>query len=615
MARFFDWLRQLTKWWFIIVGVLGTGFLILIVLAISSLKDVTTITSATPGRTVKAQPSATMLHLKLEGAVQNHRPDLDDVWAGFMGLQERQTYVDDIRRGLKKAAKDDSVKGLWVTTGPVMASTTTMNALRRLIEEYKAESKKPVQMHVSILTNPQLLLASAADSVIIPPLADIYLPGPQFQLTYLGDAIERLGFKFDVVKAGKYKSAMESMTSDEPSAASEEMYKAMVTATHGFYSETIAKGRGTTAAAVDGWFSKAVFSPEQAVKAGIANQIAYAEDHSEAFAKSLSATSYDFSHYLASDSSAFGGGAASGASFAGLGSDSPIALITAEGEISSFAAANSEGITPSKLIPKLKWALADDDIKGVVLRVNSPGGSANASDILWQEIRKLDAAKPVVVQMTDVAASGGYYLAAGARKIVADPLTITGSIGVIYAAPYGPKIKDKYGISFHGVGLDGDPRTFNEPLTDREKARLVQSIDYTYGTFLDRVATGRSTSRDKIAPLAEGRVYTGAEALNLGLVDSLGGLGTAVELVKELAEIEGNPWPLRTYSRKNPFRQAIEMMSVLQGRAENRVVAKAVAASPLGLLPDGAVKNATAWKYWAKKRVALSYWPYHSQLR
>lgn len=607
MARFFDWLRQLTKWWFIIVGVIGTGFLILIALAISSLKDVTTITtSTTPARTVEAQPSAAMLHLSLEGSVQNHRPDMDDVWAGFMGLQERQTYIDDIRRGLKKAAKDDSIKGLWITTGPVMASTTTMNALRRLIEEFKAESKKPVQIHVSVLTNPQLLLASAADSVIIPPLADIYLPGPQFQLTYLGDAIERLGFKFDVVKAGKYKSAMESMTSNEPSAASEEMYKAMVAASNGFYSETIAKGRGTTAKAVDGWFTKAVFSPKQAVEAGIADQMAYAEDHSEAFAKSLKAKSYGFSDYIASSSGL--------AALASSNSDSPIALITAEGEISSFAAANSEGITPKKLIPRLKWALKDDDIKGVVLRINSPGGSANASDILWQEIRKLDAAKPVVVQMTDVAASGGYYLAAGARKIVADPLTITGSIGVIYAAPYGPKIKDKYGVSFHAIGQDGDPRTFNEPLPDREKKRLVQSIDYTYGTFLDRVATGRSTSRDKIAPLAEGRVYTGAEALSLGLVDSLGGLGTAVDLVKELAKIDSNPWPLRTYTRQNPFRQAFELMSALQGRAESRVVAKAVAATPLGLLPDGAVKNVNAWKYWAKKRVALSYWPYHSQL-
>lgn len=600
MARFLEWLGQLAKWWFIIAGVIATGFFILVFMAVSSLKDVTTITTTTPAQEVEDMPDEAMLHLNLEGSLRHDRPDVDNVWAGFAGLQERQTFVSDIHRGLRKAASDDRIKGLWITTGAIMSSATAINELRRVIEEFKAASKKPVKIHAAILTNPVLLLASAADEVIIPPLADIHVPGPQFQLTYFGDAVDKLGFGFDVVKAGKYKSAMEPMTSDAPSAASQEMYRAMLKASSSFFITTISAGRNQPAEKVQGWFDEAVFSPEQAIAAGLADRMGYAEDFSATFASSLKAESYKFSVYIRR----------SGAELLTSSNSSPIAIIDADGEITSLAASGDEGITPRRMLKRLDWALAEDDIKAVVLRVNSPGGSANASDIIWKEIRRLESKKPVVVLMTDVAASGGYFLAAGGSKIVADPLTITGSIGVIYAATYGPKVKEKYGVSFHVLAEPGrQARSFNEPLSPAEKARLEGSIAYTYSNFLDRVALGRGQEKARIAPLAEGRVYTGKEALALGLVDELGGLTEAVALAQKLAKIDGDPWPLRTYSTESPFRQAFEMMSAFQTRGGWDELVSAAAGTP------SAAKNLRLWKHWAKNRVALSYWPYHGQLQ
>lgn len=609
MSRVWQWLRQLTKWWFIILGMIATGFLIMIVMAVSSLRTVTTASLPTsPSSTVAAEavPDKALLHLKLRGNLRASRPDTDDVWAGFMGLQERQMFLDDIRKGLRKAAKDERIKGILVSVGPIMASTTTYSDLRRMLVAYKDTAGKPVKIHVTQLTTRELLLASAGDELVIPPLADIHLPGPQFQLTYFGDALDRLGVQFEVVKAGRFKSAMEPMTADTPSTASIEMYEAMVSASGDYYAQTIATGRKATPAKVKEWFDESVFSPQQAVDAGIADRLAYGEDMVDAYAKALKAEAYGFMAYARADMLT---------ALAGGGSASPVALIEATGEITSSAADSSEGITPRKLIRRLNWAFEEDDIKAVVLRVNSPGGSANASDIIWQEVAKLDAKKPVVVQMTDVAASGGYYIAAGARKIVADPLTITGSIGVIYAFPYGPKFKDKYGISFYGIGNDRTPRTFADPLTDYHKKRLESSITYTYEQFLDRVAEGRGKAADEIAPLAEGRVYTGAEALKLGLVDTLGGLDAAVEVASKLAGITEDPWPLRTYSRKSPFAQAMEMMSSLQRGISKAAGRAAWQAGPFAVIPDAAVRDVSHWKHWASQRVALSYWPYRGQLR
>lgn len=606
MARFLEWLGQLAKWWFIIAGVIATGFFILIFMAVSSLKSVTTIARKAPTAKVEEMPSDAVLHLNLEGSLRSHHPDIDNIWAGFADLQERQMFVSDIQRGLRKAARDDRVKGLWLTTGALMSSATTVNELRRVIAEFKATSKKPVKMHAAIMTNPVLLLSSVADEVIIPPLADIHVPGPQFQLTYFGEAVENLGFGFDVVKAGKFKSAMEPMTSNKPSAASVEMYEAMIAASNSYFVNTIATGRQQSAEKVQGWFDQAVYSPEQAIAAGLADQMGYAEDHGDTFATSLKAKPYRLSSYIRRSS----------AELLTASNSSPIAIIDAAGEITSLAASGDEGITPARMLKRLDWAREEDDIKAVVLRVNSPGGSANASDIIWKEIRRLEGTKPVVVLMTDVAASGGYFLAAGGSKIVADPLTITGSIGVIYAATYAPKVKEKYGVSFHSLAAPGrSARSFSEPLSASEKARLQDSIAYTYSNFLDRVAIGRKQDKARIAPLAEGRVYTGKEAKALGLVDELGGLSEAVALAQKLAKIDENPWPLRSYSSESPFRQAFEMMSSLQSRTRvvDGLVAEATGLSPAAGTPS-AGRMLRLWKHWAKDRVALSYWPYHGQL-
>jgi protease-4 len=296
--------------------------------------------------------------------------------------------------------------------------------------------------------------------------------------------------------------------------------------------QTVASSRNKPVEQIAGWFKQSIFVPKDAVDAGLVDQIAHPQEATNVMYTKVNVTEevsihdYDIAEELADQINQNGSG---------------VGLIRAEGEVLMSTSGNyEEEIIPSRLREELQWMAEKDEVKAVVIRIDSPGGSATASELIWEEVRKLVLTKPVVVSMGNVAASGGYYIAAPATKIFADPGTITGSIGVISAIPKTPGFAEKWGIAFTTV-TGSDRKAIFDPsmaLTPFDRSMMESSIAAVYQLFKERVATGRNIPIEKVDELAQGRVYTGIQALDIGLVDDLGGISEAFQAAKQLGTLD-----------------------------------------------------------------------------
>ncbi|RYZ48634.1 MAG: signal peptide peptidase SppA, partial [Proteobacteria bacterium] len=371
------------------------------------------------------------------------------------------------------------------------------------------------------------------------PVSGLTIPGPAFQLTYFGSALKKLGVELEVVRAGKFKSAMEPFVLDAPSPETIEMYGAIESSLRGTLVDGISEGRKKSKDDVNAWFKRSLYTSQQSLQQGLVDRIGYLpawiEDIKvEAKAKNV----IEFNKYRSATKDMDDGKVAP---TMGSGDQPSIALIEASGEIVMDGGGDSDGkITPKQLIKELQWAREREAVKAVVFRIDSPGGSALASDLIWDEVRKLVEKKPVVVSMGAVAASGGYYIAAPATMIVAEATTITGSIGVIGAAPKALQVAEKWGVSFHLI-TQSDRKSYLNLSTrssEADKAILGEQIDETYNAFVTKVATGRKQDPAHIFAIAQGRVYTGLEASKIGLVDKIGGRDAAVREAELLAKFD-----------------------------------------------------------------------------
>ncbi|MFW7379171.1 MAG: signal peptide peptidase SppA [Oligoflexus sp.] len=488
-----------------------------------------------------------LVHIKIDGPIITRDLDPTQVFLGQLFGETGGYQLSELQKTLNRAAEDIRVHAVYLDLVSISGGFSTMTELRRSLAEYRS-SGKPLYVNLYDGNTANFYLASAANQINLSPIGGMMIPGPAFQLTYFSSALNKLGVEFEVFRAGAYKSAFESFIRDTPSDETLEMYQAMEQSLRNELVEAIATGRGRTIEEVRSWLQRSIFTSKQALAMGLIDRLGYHQDwldalqeetkseHVVAWRPYLRASHELDEPRMAEDQ------------------DSKLAYIEAYGEI-RMAASPSEDpvITPERLIARLKWAKEQEDIKAVVLRIDSPGGSALASDMIWEEVRKLAETKPLVVSMGNVAASGGYYIAAPAGHILAEATTITGSIGVIGAAINGQQFDEKYGISFHVVtGSDrSDYLNFGKPASEKDKELIGEGIDEVYTTFLQKVAQGRKKTVPEIDRLAQGRVYTGQEALALGLVDSIGGRQEALAMAKELAQL--NPkklYPLAQYTGK-----------------------------------------------------------------
>jgi protease-4 len=482
-------------------------------------------------------PESISLNMELSGEILQQEPDeFEAVFFRLMG-QKQGIYLPNLRAALRRAQTDGRVKRLDIEIGSLKASMAEYEELRRLLKEF-SDSGKEIQVVLNEPSDWNYFVATAGKRIIVNPTSSIELFGPTFHLIYFGEALKKLGVDIEVIRSGKYKSAFEPFVQNAPSEPTLEQYRSMEQSLRDVLVAKIAESRGKNIAEVSGWLKQSLFTADEAIKAGIIDGVGYFNEGvqtPEAKKELVSVGDYgdavegDENPLVTSDKS------------------SGIALISAFGEISMTAGNSSgDGISPDQIREEIRWAKDNTDSKAVVIRISSPGGSAVASDMIWREIRELVAVKPVVVSMGAVAASGGYYIAAPATKILAETTTITGSIGVIGMLPNFSPFEEKYGVSFHVVSESDRQNIFNMGVrsTDQDKLMIQASIDQVYKVFISKVAEGRKMDVATVDQLGQGRVYTGAQALNLKLVDQIGGLQDAFKEAKILGGLD----PEKLYS-------------------------------------------------------------------
>lgn len=458
--------------------------------------------------------------------------------------------LNDILASIKKAKDDSKVSGLFLDLSSVPAGFATLEEIRNALIDFKT-SRKFIYAYGEVMTQSGYYLASVANKIYVYPEGLLEFRGFQSQTVFIKGALEKLEIEPQIIKVGTYKSAVEPLFLDKMSEPNREQVTAYVGSLYDHFLSSIATSRKI---AKDTLFQIAnkllVQTPQDAVTYHLTDGVRYYDEVVEELkkvsgvekGKDLNLVSLDKYHTVVDENTE------------PTSSKNRIALIYANGDINS-GEGDDENIGSERISAAIKKARLDTKINAIVLRVNSPGGSALASDVIWREVSLATASKPLIVSMGNVAASGGYYIACAANKIFAEPNTITGSIGVFGVLPNALKFfNNKLGVTFDGVktGEFADLGSINRPLSPAERAIIQNNVNNTYKTFTEKVAKGRKMSVKKVDSIGQGRVWSGTDAKRLGLVDELGNLDDALAAAAKMAKI--SEYKILTYpSLKDPI--------------------------------------------------------------
>ena len=487
----------------------------------------------------------TVLQLKLNRPLLDYQGSTkDDLFSAFF---QEYMAVDEIVEAINKAATDGKIKGISIETPVVIGGWSQTTAIREALARFK-ESGKFVYAYADTYTQRAYYLSSVADSIFIPAAGAIDLRGLASELTYYKSFQDKTGLKMEVIRHGKYKAAVEPYLEDEPSAANLEQIKQVLASLWNEVSSEIRGNRGLDSASFEAVVHSAeARNPERALALGIIDRIAYSDSYEEALKLAVNADSNPVSAGSALNTMSVSSYRRVQNDTAPTTSDR-IALIYAQGTI-LYGEGSPTLMGQTTMNKALVSAREDNTVKAIVLRINSPGGSALTSDLIWREVEKTAKVKPVVVSISDIAASGGYYIATPATYIIADKTAITGSIGVFGTLPNASAIAKEWGINSYSVGTHERSFTYSvvQPLSDSFRAELQDGIERTYDLFIVRVATGRGMTPEEVDAIAQGRVWSAQDGLEVGLVDEIGGLHRSLEKAAELANIES--YKVRKYPR------------------------------------------------------------------
>ncbi len=501
----------------------------------------------------------TVLILDLSGALQERSED--DIFSRLSGDAPSQMGLDDVLSSIKKAKENDKVKGIYIEGGAFAPdSYASMQAIRKALVDFK-KSGKWIISYADTYTQGTYYLASAADKVFLNPSGQIDFHGLASQTMFVKDALAKFGVQMQVVKVGAYKSATEMFTGDKMSDANREQVSVFINGIWNNICNDIAKSRKLSVAQLNQYADNmAVFADtKDYLKMKLVDKLVYADQLKDEVKTMMK---------LGKDEDYNTIGIAGMMSVPeGKQDGDEIAVYYAYGDIVDGAAAGIMGqgkavIDGAKVNKDLRDLADDDDVKAVVIRINSGGGSAYASEQMWRAIQLLKAKKPVVVSMGGMAASGGYYMSCSANWIVAEPTTLTGSIGIFGMFPdMSGLITQKLGVKFDEVKTNKNSAfgTMARPFNEEEMGYLSTYIDRGYKLFRQRVADGRHMSTDAVEKIAQGRVWTGQDALKIKLVDQLGGLDEAVAKAAKLAKLDEyytSPYPAKADWMEQLFRSA-----------------------------------------------------------
>ncbi len=461
--------------------------------------------------------------------------------------------LNDITANIKKAKDDSNISALYIKLDNFnIGSYSTIEPIRNALLDFK-KSQKPIIAHGNYITQKAYYLASVADTIYLTPTGGIDFQGLSANLTFFKKTLDKLEIEAQVIKVGKFKSAVEPFIVDKMSKANREQVSAFMNSINNYLLKSISASRNIEDSKIKNISNNMlVQSPDDALNYKLIDNLNYEVEVLEIL-KNISGRKRLKTVSLKKYNKVAGASKPQ--------TSNRIAIVYAVGEINGGKGSESE-IGKDNIVDAIRKARKNKNVKAIIMRVNSPGGSALISDIIWKEVELAKAEKPFVVSYGKYAASGGYYISCGADKIIAEPTTLTGSIGVFAIIPNMQKFFDnKLGITFDGVktGKYSDFVSASRPLTKGEKAILQKQVDTVYKTFANIVGVGREMTFDEVNDIGQGRVWTGLQAKEIGLVDEIGGLDYAIEIAKDMAEID--EYKVLEYPEiKEPFQEILESL-------------------------------------------------------
>ncbi len=523
---------------------LGTFIALVIFVLVASSIFMGALTAFVTSSTLDAElVEPAVLHLNLDKKIVELAED--NPLEGFdlpYGLSVGQIGVLDLIRKIENAKEDQNIKAVFLDLTYLQSSYGAIKEIRNALIDFKT-SGKPIIAYGEVYTEKAYYLASVADQVYLNPAGLLEFKGIATQTPFFKGLFEKLGIKPKVFRVGKFKSAVEPFIASEMSEENREQVKSFINSIYDNNLAEIAASRSIASDELKAISTELlVREPNDAVKYKLVDELKYEDEAWDKLKEILELdeiVKVTYSNYKRFSGS--------------LAGNKKIAVYALEGDINSGESA--DGIIGSDDVLKtLREIRKDETIEAVVLRINSPGGSALASDIMWREIKLLSAEKPVVASMSSVAASGGYYMAMGCDKILAQPNTITGSIGVFgMLFNLQELMNNKLGITFDGVstGKYSDLGSPFKPISESDSMIIQSGVNKIYQEFIAKAAEGRGKTEEEIHEIAQGRVWSGAQALEIGLIDQLGGVNEACKLASQLAEVQD--YQIEYYPKEENF--------------------------------------------------------------
>ena len=540
-----------------------TGIIISsVVLFFISILVVFSMVSSSESETQVRKNSVMMLDLNGTLTERSQENPLD-----FLMKEDYKTYgLDDILSSIRKAKENEDIKGIYIQATSLGAGFASLEEIRDALKDFK-ESGKFIVAYGDTYTQNLYYLSSVADKVLLNPQGMLEWRGLAATPMFFKDLLEKIGVEMQIFKVGTYKSAVEPFISTEMSPANREQVNVYLSSIWGQITSSVAESRNLSLEALNKEADRMLmfYPAEESVKNGLVDTLIYKNDVRDYLKNMVGIDKDDNMPVLGIQD------------MINVKKNVPrdksgnvIAVYYAYGEIDGGSSASTdEGINSEKVIKDLRKLKDDENVKAVVLRVNSPGGSTYGSEQIWYAVNQLKKEKPVIVSMGDYAASGGYYIACNADTIVAEPTTLTGSIGIFGMMPNAKGLTEKLGVNFDVVKTNpyADFGNLTRPMNDGEKGLMQMYVNKGYELFLTRCSDGRGISMEELDKIAQGRVWTGSTAKELGLVDELGGLDKALEIAIAKAGVDA--YTVMNYPKKEGF-----LESLMNTNPENYIKAR-----------------------------------------
>lgn len=515
------------------LGILVTGVVVTIIV-VASITSLFSDTIKMNAKEAYKPKENSVLRIDLNGdikerGVKNPFGDLD--LGPFM--PKPSVGLNDIIDGLKKAKTDNNIKGIYLEISNPIAGFATLEEVRNALLDFKT-SGKFIYAYSEVYSQKAYYLATTANKLYLNPQGGMEIKGLSSQIMFFKKMLEKLDMEVQIFRHGKFKSAIEPFMLDKMSDANRTQVETYLGSLWGHMTSGIAKNRNITTKDINNMADHlSIRSPEDAVKYKLVDELKYEDEVFSIIRSNIKIAEKDKINFVSLNDYS-----EDSKSDAKLTKDR-IAVIYAVGEIES-GDGDDDKIGSTRIAKAIREARLDENVKAIVFRVNSPGGSALASDVIWRETVLAQKAKPFIVSMGDVAASGGYYISCAADRIFAQPNTITGSIGVFGMLPNAQKaLSEKLGITIDTVNTNkhSDVGTILRGVTSDEFEYIQQSVEHIYDVFITKVANGRKTTKSAIDSIGQGRVWSGLDAVKINLVDELGGINDAIAYAAKKAKL------------------------------------------------------------------------------